>query len=341
MKYSSEKNMCDIFLERERDALSKYAFLTENTRGREHPYTPSPMRTEFQRDRDKIIHSQAFRRLMNKTQVFLAPAGDHYRTRLTHTLEVTQIARIIARALRLNEDLTEAVALGHDLGHTPFGHAGEAALQSCYDPDFTHYKQSLRVVEKLENNGEGLNLTWEVRNGIVNHTGKNMAATLEGVIVKFADRIAYINHDIDDACRAGVLKESDLPRDIIEVLGESHSERINTMVKSIVDSSYDCPYITMDGDVGKATNDLRDFLFQNVYLNSMAKGEEAKAQEMLVKLFEYYVKHPEKLPENYRKNIFDEGVERCACDFVAGMTDRYAIETYADLFVPKMWRGKA
>lgn len=341
MRYDREKNMCDIFLERESDNLSLYAFLTANTRGREKPYTKSPMRTEFQRDRDKIIHSQSFRRLMHKTQVFLAPSGDHYRTRLTHTLEVTQVARIIARALRLNEDLTEAAALGHDLGHTPFGHAGEAALQNCYDPEFTHYKQSLRVVEKLENNGEGLNLTWEVRDGIVNHTGKHMASTLEGVIVKFADRIAYINHDIDDACRAGVLKESDIPREITDVLGSRHSERINTMVKSIVDTSYDKPFVAMSDEIGKATNDLRSFLFENVYRNPTAKSEEAKAQEMLIKLFEHYVKNPDKMPESYRKNIESEGVERCVCDFVSGMTDRYAIETYSDLFIPKVWRGRS
>ena len=340
MKLSPEKNMCEIFLERERETLSRYAFLTANTRGREHPYVPSEMRTEFQRDRDRIIHSQSFRRLMNKTQVFLAPAGDHYRTRLTHTLEVTQIARIIARALRLNEDLTEAAALGHDLGHTPFGHAGEAALQDCYDPGFTHYKQSLRVVDRLENDGAGLNLTWEVRNGIVNHTGKSMAATLEGVIVKFADRIAYINHDIDDACRAGVLKTEDIPKEILSVLGEKHSERINTMVTSIIEASYDRPYIMMSDKVGRATNDLRDFLFENVYLNSIAKSEDAKAKELLIKLFEHYVKHPEKMPELYRRNIESEGVERCVCDFVSGMTDRYAIETYQDLFVPKVWRGR-
>ena len=341
MKFDSQMNMCDIFLEREKETLSKYAFLTEDTKGRDHTYTPSSMRTEFQRDRDKIIHSQSFRRLMHKTQVFLAPAGDHYRTRLTHTLEVTQIARTIARALRLNEDLTEAIALGHDLGHTPFGHAGERALQTCYDPEFTHYKQSKRVVEKLENGGAGLNLTWEVRDGIVNHTGKGMASTLEGIIVKYADRIAYINHDIDDACRAGVLKESDLPRKITDVLGKGHSERINTMVKSIVDSSYDRPYITMDGEVGKATNDLRDFLFENVYLNPIAKSEDAKSQELLIKLFEYYVKHPEKMPDSYRKNIDNEGIERCACDFISGMTDRYAIDTYTDLFVPRIWRGRS
>ena len=341
MRYNPEKDMSEIFLERERETLSRYAFLTANTKGRDHPYTPSAMRTEFQRDRDKIIHSQSFRRLMNKTQVFLAPAGDHYRTRLTHTLEVTQVARIIARALRLNEDLTEAIALGHDLGHTPFGHAGESALQECYDPGFTHYKQSLRVVEKLENNGEGLNLTWEVRNGIVNHTGKCMAATLEGVIVKFADRIAYINHDIDDACRAGVLKESDLPPEITRVIGTRHSERINSMVKSIVEASYNRPYITMSSEVGQATNDLRDFLFENVYLNPVAKSEDAKAQEMLIKLFEHYVKHPDRLPEHYRVNIESEGVERCVADFLSGMTDRYAIETYSDIFVPKVWRGRS
>ncbi len=277
---------------------------------------------------------------MNKTQVFLAPAGDHYRTRLTHTLEVTQIARIIARALRLNEDLTEAAALGHDLGHTPFGHAGEAALQECYDPNFTHYKQSLRVVEKLENNGTGLNLTFEVRDGIVNHTGTNMASTLEGIIVKYADRIAYINHDIDDAVRAGILSVDDIPRDIIEVLGREHSERINTMVTSIIDNSYDRPEIKMGDEVGEATTALRSYLFEHVYLNPMAKSEEAKAQEMLVKLFEYYVANPERMPSSYYKNTESEGVERCVCDFVSGMTDRYAIETYNDLFVPKVWRGK-
>ena len=221
----TEKNIRDSFLERERESLSVYAFPTSATRGRDKPCAPCEVRTEFQRDRDRIIHCQSFRRLMYKTQVFLAPAGDHYRTRMTHTLEVTQIARIIARALRLNEDLTEAAALGHDIGHTPFGHAGEYAMQKCYDPGFTHYKQSLRVVELLENDGEGLNLTWEVRDGIVNHTGSHMASTLEGVIVKFADRIAYVNHDIDDACRAGILSEQDIPRSLREILGSGHSER--------------------------------------------------------------------------------------------------------------------
>ena len=251
----------DLFLEREKNTLSPFACLTSDTRGREHPYTACPVRTEFQRDRDKIIHSNSFRRLMHKTQVFLAPVDDHYRTRLTHTLEVTQIARIIARALRLNEDLTEAAALGHDLGHTPFGHAGEDAMRTCFDPEFAHYKQSLRVVEKLENDGQGLNLTWEVRDGIVNHTGKNMASTLEGVIVKFADRIAYINHDIDDARRAGILTLEDIPRDIRDVLGDGHSERINRMVLSVIHASEGKPEIKMTDEVQQATNKLRSYLF--------------------------------------------------------------------------------
>lgn len=330
----------DVFLEREKQTLSKYAFLTANTRGRERYIEPCMNRTEYQRDRDKIIHSQSFRRLMNKTQVFLAPAGDHYRTRLTHTLEVAQIARIISRALRLNEDLTEAVALGHDLGHTPFGHAGEAALRECYDPEFAHYKQSLRVVEKLEKNGQGLNLTWEVRNGIVNHTGDHLASTLEGIVVKLADRIAYINHDIDDACRAGILTVDDIPKDITDILGRGHGERINNMVTSIIDESTDKPYIKMQDEVREATDRLRSFLFENVYRNPVAKSEELKAKEMLIKLFEYYVKNPERMPELYVRGIESEGVERCACDFLSGMTDRYAIETYTSLFVPNVWRGK-
>lgn len=334
----SKKNISDVFIEREKAFLSPYAFLTSNTRGRAYPCEKCRNRTEFQRDRDRIIHSQAFRRLMNKTQVFLAPVGDHYRTRLTHTLEVTQIARIIARALRLNEDLTEAAALGHDLGHTPFGHAGEAALQTCFDPDFTHYNQSLRVVEKLENGGKGLNLTWEVRDGIVNHTGKHLASTLEGIIVKFADRIAYINHDIDDACRAGVLTAGDIPKEIRNCLGEGHSQRINTMVSSVIEASTDKPFIAMTDEVQKATDELRAFLFERVYLNSEAKSEDSKAQALLISLFEYFVKHPDQMPEHYQQFIEEEGVKRCVCDYVSGMTDRYAIETYQELFIPKVWR---
>ena len=276
---------------------------------------------------------------MYKTQVFLSPTGDHYRTRMTHTLEVTQIARSIARALRLNEDLTEAVALGHDLGHTPFGHAGEYAMQKCFDASFTHYKQSLRVVEILENDGQGLNLTYEVRDGIVNHSGKNTASTLEGVIVNYADRIAYINHDIDDACRAGILTERDIPVELRQILGEGHSDRINTMVLSMVRASEGKPRIAMEAEIGAAADSLRNFLFERVYRNPIAKSEESKAQDMLMYLFEYYVKHPEKLPEMYRRRYGIDSVERSACDFISGMTDRYAIEVYTDLCIPKVWKG--
>ena len=331
-------NICDLVLEREKQTLSKYAFLTSDTRGREYPCSPSEVRTEFQRDRDRIIHSQSFRRLMHKTQVFLAPAGDHYRTRLTHTLEVSQIARIIARALRLNEDLTEAVALGHDLGHTPFGHAGEEAMKSLYSPDFTHYKQSLRVVEQLENNGKGLNLTWEVRDGIVNHTGSHVASTLEGVIVKFADRIAYINHDIDDACRAGILRTEEIPSELRRVLGETHSERINTMVLSVILASTDQPEIRMGEEIQQATNELRSFLFSNVYSNSAAKTEDGRAKGILAALYELFVKQPEKMPAFYYERCQREGVERSVCDFISGMTDRYVIELYKELYIPKVWK---
>lgn len=334
------ERIADIFLEREEQTLSPYAFLTKNTRGRDYPYVPCENRTEFQRDRDRIIHSKSFRRLMHKTQVFLFPADEHYRTRMTHTLEVTQVARIIARALRLNEDLTEAAALGHDLGHTPFGHAGEVAMQQCFSPDFTHYKQSVRVVEKLEKDGQGLNLTWEVRDGILNHTGKCMASTLEGVIVKFADRIAYINHDIDDACRAGIISLDDIPKELLEVLGRGHSERINRMVTSVITASTDKPEIAFTDEVGEATMALRKFLFENVYTNPLAKSEDKKAQELLARLFDYYVKHPDEMPELYYKNTKDESVERCVCDFVGGMTDRYAIDRYTELFIPQVWRGK-
>lgn len=336
----SENYIRELFLEREKSTLSPYAFLTSNTRGRDYPYTPCPVRTEFQRDRDKIIHSTSFRRLMHKTQVFLMPVDDHYRTRLTHTLEVTQIARIISRGLRLNEDLTEAIALGHDLGHTPFGHAGEDAMRTCYDPSFAHYKQSLRVVERLEKDGRGLNLTWEVRDGIVNHTGAHMASTLEGVVVKFADRIAYINHDIDDAVRAGILRQDDIPADLRAVLGEGHSERINRMVLSIITSSTDKPAITMTDEVQQATDALRKFMFENVYEDKVAKREDAKSKALLVSLYEYFCANPEKMPREYFVNVENEGVERCVCDYVSGMTDRYAIELYNELYVPQVWGGK-
>ena len=321
--------------ERETLLLSPVATRSSASRGRERAMEPCPMRSEFQRDRDRIIHCQSFRRLMYKTQVFLAPAGDHYRTRLTHTLEVTQIARTMARALRLNEDLTEAAALGHDLGHTPFGHAGEDALTRCYDPDFAHYRQSLRVVETLEKNGRGLNLTWEVRDAIVNHTGSSVASTPEGQLIKFADRIAYINHDIDDAIRAGILNREDIPTSLTSVLGETHGERINTMVTSVVAASRDCATVTMTPDVQAATNDLRAFLFERVYLNP-------KAKEVVYTLFTHFVTYPDKLPDRYRLRIGTaegETVERAVADFISGMTDRYAIEAYQERFVPRVWRG--
>ena len=333
-----EKTVSRLFCERERQTLSPYAFLTENTRGRDYPCTPCPNRTDFQRDRDRILHSKSFRRLVHKTQVFLFPVDEHYRTRMTHTLEVTQIARIIARALMLNEDLCEAAALGHDLGHTPFGHAGETVMQQCYSPDFTHYKQSLRVVEKLENDGAGLNLTWEVRDGIVNHTGDHLASTLEGVIVKYADRIAYINHDIDDACRAGIMSIEDIPREIREVLGEKHGVRVNRMVSSVIEASTDSDEIRMTPDVGEAMVKLRKFLFDNVYYSPIAKAEEVKAMELLARLYEYFIRYPQKMPNVYYRNLEMDPVERCVCDYISSMTDRYAIDLYKDLFVPSVWR---
>ncbi|MBQ5800426.1 MAG: deoxyguanosinetriphosphate triphosphohydrolase [Clostridia bacterium] len=333
------ENISKRFIDREEILLSPYAFLTSNTKGRVHPYTPCNIRTEFQRDRDKIIHSKSFRRLMHKTQVFLSPSDEHYRTRMTHTLEVTQIARIIARALRLNEDLTEAAALGHDLGHTPFGHAGEVAMQRCFDESFAHYEQSLRVVDYLEKDGKGLNLTYEVRDGIVNHTGSHTASTLEGVVVKFADRIAYINHDIDDACRAGILSLEDIPKEILDTLGRGHSQRINTMVSSIILASTDTDKISMTSDTSEATNELRAYLFKNVYTHPVAKAEDAKSQDLLASLFEYFKENPEKMPKLYFDNIERDGIGRCVCDYISGMTDRYAIQVYQNIFVPKTWQG--
>ncbi len=333
----SPKTVREIFYERERMTLSPKAFLCENTRGRERPIPECVNRTEFQRDRDRILHSKSFRRLVRKTQVFLFPVDEHYRTRLTHTLEVTQIARIIARALMLNEDLCEAAALGHDLGHTPFGHAGETVMQMCYSSDFTHYKQSLRVVDKLENNGEGLNLTWEVRDAIVNHTGSNMASTLEGVIVKFADRIAYINHDIDDSVRGGIISHDDIPLHLRNVLGNTHSTRVNRMVTALIEGSRESDTIQMTPEIGEATAELRKYLFDNVYYNPKAKKEEVKAMELLKNLYEYFIKYPQKMPELYQRNIETEGVARCVCDYVSGMTDRFAVDLYKDLFIPHVW----
>jgi dGTPase len=332
--------MLKLQAEHEERTLSPYAFRTANTAGRETPVEPSALRTEFQRDRDRIIHSQSFRRLMYKTQVFLAPAGDHYRTRLTHTLEVCQIARTIARALRLNEDLTEAIALGHDLGHTPFGHAGETVMQQCYSPDFSHNMQGVRVVEKLENGGKGLNLTAEVVDGIACHSGKTMPKTLEGAIIRYADRIAYINHDIDDALRAGILQKEEIPTPLCDVLGYTHGQRINTMVASVVSASMDKPEIVMESDVWEATDRLRDFLFERVYRDNVAKDEEIKAKDMLAQLFVYFEEHPEKLPIDYLETISKESVGRAVCDYISGMTDRYALDLYHEIFIPEVWRVK-
>lgn len=330
--------VAELFCEREEQFLSKYAFRTSKTRGRDKDCNKCPNRTEFQRDRDRIIHSKSFRRLMHKTQVFFFPEDEHYRTRMTHTLEVAQIARIIARALRLNEDLCEAAALGHDLGHTPFGHSGEKAMQKYFDAGFAHYQQSLRVVEKLENDGEGLNLTWEVKDAIVNHTGSNEASTLEGKIIKLADRIAYINHDIDDAIRAEILSIDDIPKELIDVLGKGHSERINNMVTSIITESMDKPFVRMSKEVEEATMNLRAFLFENVYRNKKVKAEEEKAIEMLGILFEYFVKHPNEMPPIFYRNTEMDSVERCVCDFLSSMTDRYAIDLFRELYVPSKWR---
>ena len=322
--------------ENERNILCSEATLCENSQGRRKPLEPDGIRTEFQRDRDRIIHSKAFRRLMHKTQVFLSPDDDHYSTRLTHTLEVTQIARTIARAMRLNEDLTEAIALGHDLGHTPFGHAGERLLMRCYDPEFAHYTQSLRVVDVIED----LNLTFEVRDGIVNHAGSNMASTLEGRIVKQADRIAYISHDIDDACRAGVLRADDIPLMIRNVLGYNHSERIGTMVGSIVKRGFEDGNIAPEEHVLEAMMELREFLFEAVYTNPIAKSEEVKAEAMLETLYKYFVEHPEEMPLMYRK-IEADSDERRVADYISGMTDRYAINVFTKLFIPVEWKGIA
>ncbi len=328
-------NVSERTMQIEEQILSPFAALAKNTRGRETPETESDLRTPYQRDRDRIIHCKSFRRLKHKTQVFLSPEGDHYRTRLTHTLEVAQIARTIARALQLNEDLTEAIALGHDLGHTPFGHAGERALNEIFPGGFRHYEQSVRVVEKLEKDGKGLNLTKEVRDGILCHTKGTEAMTLEGRIVRVADRIAYINHDIDDAERAGVLKESDISEEVARVLGCGRSERIDTLVHSVVDSSQD-GVIQMEPSVQAAFDRLHDFMFASVYLNPYAKGEEKKVPRLIETLY-LYLKMPEHLPEDMKLIAEQDGYERAACDYIAGMSDHYAVQLFQNIYVPKSW----
>lgn len=321
--------------ETEQQILSPYAALSCHSRGREREEEASPYRTAYQRDRDRVLHCKSFRRLKHKTQVFLVPEGDHYRTRLTHTLEVSQIARTIARALRLNEDLTEAIALGHDLGHTPFGHAGERCLNRCVEGGFRHYEQSVRVVEKLENTGQGLNLTWEVRDGILCHTKGKEAATLEGQIVRWADRIAYVNHDMDDAIRAGVLREEDIPLELHLHLGDSPTARINTLVSAMIQGSGE--HIAMDPEVEPYFWDLHQYMYDYLYYNPKAKSEENKVDGLLSALFDYYVKNPDKLPEECALIREQEGPERAVCDYVAGMTDNFALEMYQELFIPRGW----
>ena len=320
----------------EEQHLSKYAALSSRSKGREKEIEPCDLRTCYQRDRDRIIHCKAFRRLKHKTQVFLAPSGDHYRTRLTHTLEVSQIARSIASSLRLNEDLTEAIALGHDLGHTPFGHAGERALNKCIE--FSHTIQSLRVVDFLENDGEGLNLTYEVRDGILNHT-EGEAVTIEGRIVKLADKIAYVNHDMDDAMRAGILYEEDIPAEVRKTLGETRKDRLDKIIHDIVANSYDRDDVRMSDEIYGAYNELRQFLFDNLYFNPVCKSEEAKAEAMVITLYNHYVGHLEEIPEEYRKVMDMRGIspERIVADYISGMTDYYSVEVFRKLYIPEFW----
>lgn len=320
--------------------LSPYASLSCNSLGRDRQEEPCDMRTVYQRDRDRIIHSKAFRRLKHKTQVFLAPMGDHYRTRLTHTLEVSQIARTISKSLMLNEDLTEAIALGHDLGHTPFGHAGERALNSVCKYGFKHYEQSIRVVEKLENDGNGLNLTKEVRDGILNHKTSGKPSTLEGKVVRLSDKIAYINHDIDDAIRAGIICENDIPKEFTEILGNTTKTRLDCLIRDIVNNSQDINDIVMSEKIHKSMMGLREFMFKNVYKNPLAKGEEEKAMDMLVQLYDFYLNHVELLPEEFKILIekFGEPEDRVVCDYIAGMSDQYSVAKFRQLFEPGFWK---
>lgn len=323
----------------ERETLSPFAALSVNSKGRDIPEEPCDVRPVFQRDRDRILHCKAFRRLKNKTQVFLTPMGDHYRTRLSHTLEVSQNARTIAKALRLNEDLVEAIALGHDLGHTPFGHAGEQVLNSICEEGFRHNEQSVRIVEKLEKNGRGLNLTWEVRDGILNHQSKSMPHTLEGKVVRLSDKIAYVYHDVDDAIRAEILTEEDIPLELRKTLGFTTKQRLNTLIHNVIMNSMQKDDIRMSEEIHNAMFDLRRFMFEHVYTNPVAKGEEKKAKEMIHQLYDYYIDHIELLPGKFLAMLdADEKKERVVCDYIAGMTDQYAITKFSEYFLPQAWK---
>ncbi|MEQ3347139.1 deoxyguanosinetriphosphate triphosphohydrolase [Peptoniphilus senegalensis] len=325
----------------EHKMLFDFATFADSTLGRNEREEKCNIRTEFQRDRDRIIHSKSFRRLKHKTQVFISPEGDHFRTRLTHTLEVSQIGRTIARALRLNEDLVEAISLGHDLGHTPFGHSGESVLNELKSDGFIHGEQSLKVVDFLERSDKriGLNLTEEVRDGILNHSGANEAKTLEGKIIKFADRIAYINHDIDDAIRAGIISSDSLPKELTKVLGNTSSERINTMIVGIVDKSYGKPIVEMEREIYEATMDLRKYMFKTVYLDPVVKSEEVKIKRLLTELYNYYMEDLSRIPENHLRlyNDIVHNNEDIVSDYIAGMTDTYAMEQLKNIFIPKGW----
>jgi dGTPase len=338
-RFDKKINMRQKLEQREHDYLSPYAAFSDNSKGRDILEDPCDIRPIYQRDRDRILHSKSFRRLKHKTQVFLAPEGDHYRTRLTHTLEVSQNARTIARALRLNEDLVEAIALGHDLGHTPFGHAGERALNRMCKEGFEHHLQSIRVVELLEKHGEGLNLTIEVRDGILNHQTKGNPSTLEGKIVRLSDKIAYINHDIDDAIRGHIITEDDIPREYTDILGHSPRERLNTIIHDIVSNSEDTNDVKMSPEIQNAMFEMRKYMFRSVYTNPIAKSEEQRAEAMLEQLFEFYIKNLELLPEEYMFMIEKKGesVSRVVCDYIAGMTDRYAIAKFKELTIPRSW----
>ena len=323
---------------REYEFLSRYAAHSSDSLGRDRDEAQDDIRTVYQRDRDRIIHSKSFRRLKHKTQVFIAPIGDHYRTRLTHTLEVSQLSRTVSRALRLNDDLTEAIALGHDLGHTPFGHAGERALNEVCPFGFRHYEQSIRVVEKLERDGNGLNLTKEVRDGILNHQWNLRPYTLEGQIVRFCDKIAYINHDIDDAERAGIMTEEDIPDRFRKSLGGSTKERLDTLINDIIYQSIDSDEIHMSPDIQKEMEDLRRFMYENLYTDSIAKIEEKKVPVLLKILYQYYEQHIDEMPDEYVQLISNgEAEPRVVCDYISGMTDPYAVQKFEELFIPKSW----
>lgn len=331
-------NIRESMEQRELELLSPYAAHSGHSRGRERPEEECDVRTVYQRDRDRILHCKAFRRLKDKTQVFLAPQGDHYRNRLTHTLEVSQIARTIAKALRLNEDLVEAIALGHDLGHTPFGHAGERALNQVNPDGFAHYRQSVRVAQVLEKNGDGLNLTWEVRDGILNHGTSAHPSTLEGQIVRLSDKIAYIHHDMDDAQRARIISEDDIPVTLRMLLGYTTRERLNTFVHDIIENSLDKDTISMSSEIQEALMDLRTMMFRNVYENRTAKKEEQKAVKMLTELYEYYIDHPEAMSEEYRELIQrGEKISQVVCDYLSGMTDQYSMEKFREIYIPRSW----